>query len=72
MDRTKLNEFGMRYAKAWCSQDPESVAAFYAEDGSLSVNDGPPAVGRLNAEAFRTTPNAWLKGEPPRWRWGGQ
>ena len=46
MDRTKLNEFGMRYAKAWCSQGPESVAAFYAEDGSLSVNDGPPAVGR--------------------------
>ncbi len=35
-----------RYAKAWCSQNPESVAAFFAENGSLSVNDGPPAVGR--------------------------
>jgi len=46
MDLTELNEFGKRYAKVWCSQDPESVAAFYAEDGSLSVNDGPPAVGR--------------------------
>jgi uncharacterized protein (TIGR02246 family) len=46
MDLTELNEFGKRYAKAWCSQDPESVAAFYAEDGSLSVNDGQPAVGR--------------------------
>jgi steroid delta-isomerase-like uncharacterized protein len=46
MDLTELNEFAKRYAKAWCSQDPESVAAFYAEDGSLSVNDGPPAVGR--------------------------
>ncbi len=39
-------EFAVRYAKAWCSQDPESVAAFYAEHGSLSVNGGPPAVGR--------------------------
>ncbi|HWO02596.1 MAG TPA: nuclear transport factor 2 family protein [Blastocatellia bacterium] len=46
MDLTKLNEFGTRYAKAWCSQDPDSVAEFYAEDGSLTVNDGPPAVGR--------------------------
>ena len=35
-----------RYAEAWCSQNPESVAAFFAENGSLSVNDGPPAVGR--------------------------
>ena len=46
MDVSDLNEFAERYAKAWCSQDPESVAAFYAADGSLSVNDGPPAVGR--------------------------
>ena len=42
----KLIEFAVRYAEAWCSQNPESVAAFFAEDGSLSVNDGPPAVGR--------------------------
>jgi steroid delta-isomerase-like uncharacterized protein len=35
-----------RYASAWCSQNPESVAAFFAENGSLKVNDGPPAVGR--------------------------
>ena len=46
MDLTELNEFAKRYAKAWCSQNPASIAAFYAEDGSLSVNDGPPAVGR--------------------------
>ena len=42
----ELNDFASRYAKAWCSQNPESVAAFFAENGSLSVNDGPPAVGR--------------------------
>ncbi len=46
MNPTELNEFGTRYAKAWCSQDPASVAAFFSEGGSLSVNDGAPAVGR--------------------------
>lgn len=46
MDLSKVNEFGVRYAKAWCSLDPESVAAFFAEDGSLCVNDSAPAVGR--------------------------
>ena len=43
---TDLKTFAGRYAKAWCSQNPEAVAAFYAEHGSLSVNGGPPAVGR--------------------------
>ena len=46
MDITELNKFGSRYAKAWCSQDPGSVAAFFAEGGSLSVNDNTPAIGR--------------------------
>lgn len=45
-DLTDLKAFAKRYAEAWCSQNPESVAAFHAENGSLSVNDGPPAVGR--------------------------
>jgi steroid delta-isomerase-like uncharacterized protein len=53
---TELIEFAKRYAKAWCSQNPESVAAFYAENGLLSVNNGPPAVGRAaiakEAQAF--------------------
>jgi predicted ester cyclase len=44
---SELEEFAKRYAKAWCSQCPESVASFFAEDGSLSVNDAAPAVGRL-------------------------
>jgi len=46
MDLAELTEFAKRYAEAWCSQDPEKVAAFFAEHGSLSVNDGPLAVGR--------------------------
>lgn len=45
-DLSELTKFATRYAKAWCSQNPESVAAFFAERGSLSVNEGPPAVGR--------------------------
>ena len=56
---TELIEFAKRYAKAWCSQNPESVAAFYAENGLLSVNNGPPAVGRAaiarEAQAFMRT-----------------
>ena len=58
-DLTELDKFAERYAKAWCSQNPESVAAFYAEGGFLEVNDGPPAVGRAGiakeAQAFMTT-----------------
>src|SRR4029453_1926309 len=47
-----------RYAGAWCSQNPESVAAFFAENGSISINNGPPATGRAaiarEAQAFMT------------------
>ena len=58
-DLTVLKKFAKRYAEAWCSQDPESVAAFFAERGSISINNGPPAVGRATiakeAQAFMTT-----------------
>lgn len=59
MTSDKLTEFANRYAKAWCSQNPESVAAFFAERGSISINNGPPAVGRAaiarEAQGFMTT-----------------
>lgn len=45
-DLAALIKFARRYADAWSSQTPESVASFFAENGSLSVNDGLPAVGR--------------------------
>jgi steroid delta-isomerase-like uncharacterized protein len=58
-DLTELTKFATRYAKAWCSQNPESVAAFFAEYGSISINDGPLAVGRAaiakEAQVFMTT-----------------
>ena len=58
-DLATITTFAKRYAEAWCSQNPKRVAAFYAENGSLSVNDGPPAVGRAaiarEAQAFMIT-----------------
>jgi predicted ester cyclase len=42
----QLTDFARRYAEAWCSHVPESVAAFFADNGSLSVNDGQAAIGR--------------------------
>ena len=59
MSNPELETFAERYAQAWCSRDPDSVAAFFAERGSISINIGPPAVGRVaiakEAQAFMTT-----------------
>lgn len=46
-----LTDFAKRYASAWCSQNPDAVAAFYAEDGVITVNGGTPAVGRAGVAA---------------------
>ena len=46
MDRTEISGFAERYAAAWCSEDPTRVAAHFAPEGSLTINDGTPAVGR--------------------------
>jgi hypothetical protein len=46
MDAATLREFATRYTAAWCSQHAARVAAFYAENGSLKINDGDPSVGR--------------------------
>jgi hypothetical protein len=42
-----LREFATRYTAAWCSQDPAQVASFYSPTGSLTVNTGTPATGRI-------------------------
>ncbi len=58
MATDNLLDFGKRYSNAWCSQKPDSVAEFFSEDGSLTVNSGTPAVGRQAiskvAESFMT------------------
>jgi len=45
-DLDQLRAFAARYTAAWCSKDPKRVAAHYASDGRLTINDGPPSVGR--------------------------
>jgi len=45
-DLHSVRRFAEAYTAAWCSQNPNQVAACYSEHGSLSVNNDPPAVGR--------------------------
>lgn len=59
LDFAQLHDFAARYTAAWCSQKPESVAAFFSSNGSLKINDSAPAVGRAAlteaARGFMTT-----------------
>jgi steroid delta-isomerase-like uncharacterized protein len=58
MKQSELKAFATRYAAAWSSQNPASLAAFYAKDGPLTVNAGAPSVGRAaitaTAQGFMT------------------
>src|SRR5437763_13393485 len=81
LDPDQLREFAQRYTEAWCSQDPERVAAHYAPGGSLTINDGPPSVGRADiTDAARSFMVAFpdmqvvmddlrLQGENAEYRW---
>jgi len=81
MDAAQLKEFATRYTAAWCSQDAASVAAFYAEHGSLQINAGAPSVGRkaiaAAAQSFMTAfpdmvvtmDGTSLEGDHPVYRW---
>ena len=40
------SDFAIRYTAAWCSKSAASVAAHFAERGSLAINGGEPAIGR--------------------------
>lgn len=55
---TGLRRFAEEYTAAWCSHDATSVAVFFEENGSLSVNEDAPAVGReaitVVAQGFMT------------------
>ena len=46
MDPAHVRQLATKYTAAWCSQDAGSVAAFFAEGGSLRINGGSPHVGR--------------------------
>jgi uncharacterized protein (TIGR02246 family) len=57
----QLRDFARRYTAAWCSQNAQSVAAFYSPDGSLQINDGVPAAGRI---AITATVQAFMSSFP--------
>ncbi len=58
MDAAAMKAFATRYTAAWCSKNAASVAAHFAERGSLTINAGTPAVGRTaiiaSAQGFMT------------------
>ena len=56
-----LTDLGTRYAAAWSSRDPALLASFYADDGMLKVNAGPPSVGRA---AVTATARAYMTAFP--------
>lgn len=47
-----LQDFARRYTAAWCSGQPAAVAWFYSPEGSLTINDGEPSVGRAAITAM--------------------
>jgi len=59
MDAVKLRRFATDYTAAWCSQQAARVAAFFATNGSLKINEGNPSIGRTAitaaAQEFMTT-----------------
>ena len=50
MNAEELKQLANQYTAAWCSQNAASVAAFFAENGSLYVN-GSPTIGRAEITA---------------------
>lgn len=46
IDLSRLRDFAARYTAAWCSHDPSAVASFFSPNGSLTINNGTPSVGR--------------------------
>lgn len=56
-----LTDFATRYAAAWSGGDPEALASFFTEDGSLTVNDGRASRGR---EAIAATASGFMEAFP--------
>jgi SnoaL-like domain len=50
MTRPDWVEFATHDTAAWSSHSASNVAAFYSESGSLTINEGPPAMGRRAVE----------------------
>lgn len=57
----KMVEFGEKYTAAWNSKKPDKMASFYAENGTLTVNNGTPSVGR---EQLAETARSYMEAFP--------
>jgi uncharacterized protein (TIGR02246 family) len=57
----EIEKFAQRYSAAWSGQDAAQLAACYAPDGSLSINENPPSVGR---EAIAAAAQAFMSELP--------
>ena len=60
MSNRDLTDFATRYAAAWSGKDPVKFAAFYEENGSLTVN-GDASVGRA---AITATARSYMAAFP--------
>ena len=63
MSQSELVDFATRYAAAWSGQNADELASFYAEDGTLAVNDGAPAVGTIHARCVRSLAHLGWRGD---------
>jgi predicted ester cyclase len=76
-----LRAFATGYTAAWCSQNAASVAAFFSPTGSLTIDNGTPAIGREAiadaAQSFMTAfpdlqvlmDDVVLKGDRAEYHW---
>ncbi len=46
MPDDQIEEFAAQYTAAWCSRKARRVASFFEENGSLTINEGQPSIGR--------------------------
>lgn len=57
----KMVDFAEKYTAAWNSKNPEKMASFYAENGSLTINKGVPSEGR---KQLAETAKAYMEAFP--------
>ena len=61
LQKFDLEIFAKSYAQVWCSQRPNFVSYFFAEDGVLQINDGIPAEG---TEAITKVAKSFMEAFP--------
>ena len=51
IDPVAVRRLAVEYTAAWCSMEPDRVAAHFTPNGSLAINGAAPAVGRTAISA---------------------